>query len=85
MTAMALDVRELTFEEMDWVSGGDRGDATVGAAIAGGGAGWATVRGASWGARLGGFAGPVGLIGGAILGGFAGYIVYEIGMGSYGC
>jgi hypothetical protein len=78
MTDMALNVRELTVEEIDWVGGGDRGDATVAGVFAGGAAGWNIVRGASWGARLGAFAGPAGFVFGGILGGGLAYAVHMI-------
>lgn len=73
-------IRELTSEEISIVGGGDLGDSTVAGAFAGAGAGWRIVRGASWGARLGAFAGPVGALAGGIGGGFAAYTIYRWSM-----
>ncbi|UTH75444.1 hypothetical protein [Chromobacterium sp. IIBBL 290-4] len=70
-------MQELNANEVCMVGGGDRGDATVAGAIAGGTAGASFVRGAAWGARLGAWGGPLGMVGGAILGGGAAYIVYK--------
>ena len=91
LNAHFVDVRDLDEVEIDFVSGGDRGDATASGAvavgIAGGTAGWAVGRGiaqgASWGARFGMFAGPagalIGFVGGAVVGGGVGWAAYEIG------
>lgn len=69
----------LTLEEVDMVSGGDRGDATVAGAIAGGTAGFnAIARGSALGVRLGALAGPLGIAGGLIIGGAGGYLLYRI-------
>lgn len=62
-----LNLRELTIEEIDMVSGADRGDATVAGAIAGGMAG----------ARVGGFYGAV--VGGVVGAGVA-YFTYNTAM-----
>ncbi|QIO05787.1 lactococcin A1 precursor [Acinetobacter shaoyimingii] len=67
----------LTDAELELVSGGDRGDAAVAGMIAGG-AGGATLRGASWGARLGAFAGPVGAVAGGVGGALVGAGVYQL-------
>ena len=79
MTAFAIDVRELDRNEIELVTGADRGDAAVAGVIFGAGAGAVGVRGAiqgaSWGARLGAFGGPVGLIVGGVVGGVAGYFI----------
>lgn len=78
MTAMALDVRELSLEEIDWVNGADRGDAAAGGAAVG------VTLGAAAGAYVGGVAGTpfagigafpgaaVGTIIGAVIGGIVG-------------
>lgn len=73
-------IRELSPEELVCVSGGDRGDSTVAGAIAGAGAGWRVANGASWGARLGAFAGPVGMVGGGLIGGTSAYFIYRFAM-----
>lgn len=70
-------MRELTYEEVISVSGGDRGDAFVGGAAAGGTLGWAIVRGSAWGARLGMAGGAAGAFGGAIIGAMVGVAIYK--------
>lgn len=76
-------MKELTFEQIGYVSGGDRGDAVAGGAIATGlGAGGyaaAAARGAGYGARAGAIFGVAGFLGGAIIGGAVGFIAYELG------
>lgn len=67
----------LSDDELAMVSGGDRGDAAVAGMIAGG-VGGASLRGASWGVRLGAFAGPVGVVAGGVGGALAGAAVYQI-------
>ncbi len=74
----APGIRALTMEELEWVAGGDRGDAAVGGAAAGaaagGAAGWWT--GARIGARVGGLIGellgPAGAVAGFVIGGLLG-------------
>jgi hypothetical protein len=77
MTALTMDVRELSVDEIGHVSGGDRGDAAVAGSIFGAGLGGAAARGAvqgaSWGARLGVFGGPVGAVVGGVAGAAVGY------------
>lgn len=73
-------MRELTFEELDHVSGGsERGTVTAGAAVAGGvgGAGFArsAIHGASWGARIGAVGGVAGIVAGAVVGAAAGGLI----------
>ena len=71
-------MRDLNMNEIDAISGADRGDATaIGAAGFG-------VAGAVGGAKIGGtFGGPIGAVvgglGGAVVGGAIGYAAYEIG------
>lgn len=76
-------MRELTFEQLEDISGGDRGAVVAGASITTGmGAGGyaaAAARGAGYGARAGAIFGIAGFLGGAILGGAVGFIAYEIG------
>ena len=66
-------MRTLNENEIESVSGGDRGDAAVAGAIAGG----------ALGAKLGSVAGPAGAVLGGISGGIAGMLgaifVYNIG------
>lgn len=82
--AFAGGIEELTFNEIELVNGGDRGDATANGAVVGGGAAAAymtAARFASYGARIGVAGGIAGVIGGAIIGGAIGYAAYEIGKG----
>lgn len=75
-------MQELTFEQAEEVSGGDRGTIVAGSAVTTGmGAGGyaaAAARGAGYGARAGAIFGVAGFIGGAILGGAVAFIAYEI-------
>ena len=80
--APASGIQELTFNEIDYVGGGDgaRGNSTAGGAAA--------ARGAAIGARIGvsaGVAGPVaaaaGVVAGAVVGGAIGYVAHRIGSG----
>lgn len=82
--AFAGEIQELSFDEIDIVNGGDRGDATANGAVVGGAAAAAymtAARFASYGARIGVAGGIAGVIGGAIIGGAIGYAAYEIGKG----
>lgn len=67
-------MRELTIEEMDEVTGGDRGDSAVAGAIAG----------ATFGARVGVFGGVPGTLAGialgAAMGAWAATAIYDFGM-----
>ncbi len=93
MTAMALDVRELNLQEIDWVSGGEE---TIGAGpkevkpkvpeVIRYGAGFAAgttfgipaaIEGATYGARIGVLFGPIGFFAGAAAGAGLGYLVYK--------
>ena len=72
-------MQALTFDEISMVSGGDRGDASVAGAIAGGTAGWhAIARGGALGMRLGAFADPLGMAGGMVLGAGGGFLLYKL-------
>ncbi len=71
-------IQELSFDEIGVVNGGDRGDATVAGAFAGAAAGYRIFQVASWGARLGAFAGPAGAVIGGIGGGAAAYLIYRL-------
>lgn len=71
-------MKELSFSQVEQVSGGDRGDAAVAGMLVMGTGGWHAVKGASWGARLGAAAGPVGAIAGGALGAVTGAVVYTI-------
>lgn len=77
------EIQELSFAEIDSVSGGsDRGTATAGGAVTGGAAASAAMiaaRYASYGARIGVVGGVAGVVGGAIVGGVIGYVAYELG------
>jgi hypothetical protein len=80
--APAGGIQELSFDEIDVVNGGGRGDATANGAVVGAGAavGYMTaLRFASYGARIGIVGGAVGVIGGAIVGGAIGYVAFTIG------
>lgn len=72
-------MRQINCDEVVMVSGGDRGDAAVAGAIAGGmlGYGAAAARGASYGVRAGAFFGPVGAIGGGLLGMVVAVAIYD--------
>ncbi len=83
-------MRELTLDELDYISGGDAqaGQATAGGAVAGGifGAGATGVGivngaldGAGFGAVGGPFAAGIGLVAGAVIGGAIGFVAYETG------
>lgn len=75
-------MRELTFEQVEVVSGGDRGGAVAAASVtggmAGGAAGWNIARAAGHGAMRGAAFGLLGVAGGAILFGGIAYISYVI-------
>lgn len=81
---MQANAIEMTHDEIQMVFGGDRGEATVAGGLSVGLAvgkwGSGVLRGASWGARLGAFAGPLGAVGGFLIGGAAGalstFVVY---------
>ncbi len=64
---------ELTAEQVEMVSGADRGDATVAGGIAGGGFGF------NVGKNFGPWGAVIGTAVGTVAGGFAGYWGYEIG------
>ncbi len=75
-------IQELSFDEIDAVGGGNRGDATAGGAVHGATAASGAMiaaRYSSVGARIGVIGGIAGIIGGAIVGGAIGYATYEIG------
>lgn len=71
-------MKELVFEQLESVNGGDRGDAGVADAIAGSSAGWHALRDGSWGARLGSLAGPLRAAGGVVIGAGLGVLIYQI-------
>ncbi|WP_273021450.1 hypothetical protein [Rheinheimera sp.] len=79
---MEINMKELTFGQLNAISGGDRGDATAGGGIAtgiaAGGYAASAARGAGYGARVGAIFGVAGFIGGAIVGGAAGFILYSV-------
>ena len=74
-------MRDLNMNEIDAVSGADRGDATAIGAAGFGVAG--AVEGAKIGGSMGTFGGPIGAVvgglGGAVVGGAIGYAAYELG------
>jgi hypothetical protein len=75
---------ELTFDQVEEVSGGDIGEVTAGAAVtgglAGGAAGWNVARAAGYGAMRGAAFGFAGILGGAVLfGGIAYFSFYLAG------
>lgn len=74
-------MRDLNMNEIDAVSGADRGDATAIGAAGFGVAG--AVEGAKIGGSMGPFGGPIGAVvgglGGAVVGGAIGYAAYELG------
>lgn len=79
MMALAMDVRELSFDEIDYVSGGYQGPSreTVGGAI-GGAVG--TVVGAAAGGVIGGaIGGAAGVIGGAWIALNGGKVLRDMG------
>jgi hypothetical protein len=78
MTAMALDVRELTVDELDWIGGGPSRAGSVSTGI---GVGYVAgifgaVEGAELGALYGSCFGPVGFVVGGLAGMAFGYGVY---------
>jgi len=85
MATVVLNVRELTFEELDWVCGADRGDAAFGGAL--GGAGLGAAGGAYVGGVIGAPFAGIGAVPGAaigtVAGGFVGAVAGGIG-GAFG-
>ncbi|CAI3791036.1 hypothetical protein [Rheinheimera sp. MM224] len=75
-------MRELTFEQVEDVSGGHIGEVTAGAAVtgglAGGAAGWNVARAAGHGAMRGAVFGFAGILGGAMLFGGIAYVSYYL-------
>jgi len=75
-------MQELSINEISLVSGGDRGDAGAGGAVAGGlaggGLGISIARAAGMGALRGMGLGVVGIVGGAVIFGSIAYIAYKI-------
>ncbi|AHI88536.1 hypothetical protein [Caulobacter vibrioides] len=84
MTALAMNVRELSFEEVDEVAGANMRAASVGVGgVAGAGAGWhagvaVAARGAMWGARVGAIGGVGGAVAGVVLGAAIALIAYDL-------
>jgi hypothetical protein len=75
-------MRELTFEQIDLVSGGNRAEIVSASAVTGAGSGgvggWTVARAAGHGAMRGAVFGLAGAVGGAILFGGIAFIAYTI-------
>ncbi len=76
-------MRELTFEQVELVSGGSRAELVSASAVTGAGSGgvggWTVARAAGHGAMRGAMFGFAGAIGGAILFGTIAYVGYTLG------
>lgn len=80
MTTLALEVRELTVEEVELIGGGPRRGVAVSAGV---GVGYVAgiagaVEGAHLGAMYGAWGGPVGFFVGAAAGMAVGYVAYQL-------